>query len=125
MIRKNFLSICLALCGTCMPFLFKAQPVKTEVTMYDGFAMIGWLPNGGFLNFTGPNINFTFARQKLVIGMLPSLSYLRDEGGPTRNAPIIPNLSTGITYSFDWAAVQMAFYYDNKTSTQDGRWLVG
>lgn len=107
-----------------LPIVSKCQLVKTSVSAYDGFAMIGWLPNGGFLNFTGPNISITFGRQKLVVGMLPSLRYMRDEG-PTRNAPIIPNLGTGITYAYDWAAVQIAFYYDNKTATQNGQWLLG
>lgn len=117
--------VCFLLLGIVGFFTTKAQTFRTETTLYDGFVMVGWLPNGGFLNFTGPNFNFTFGRQKLVIGMLPSLRYLRDEGGPTRNAPIIPNLGTGITYAYDWAAVQMAFYYDNKTAAENGKWLLG
>ncbi|MFN3951033.1 MAG: hypothetical protein ACK4KT_01370 [Thermaurantimonas sp.] len=103
----------------------RGQSKRSSASIYDGIAVVGVLPNGGFLNFTGPNVNIDFGRERIVIGMLPSLRYVRDDNGPTRNALIVPNLGTGITYTKDWAAAQCAFYYDNKNDTQNGRWRIG
>ncbi len=75
----------------------RGQSKRSSASIYDGIAVVGVLPNGGFLNFIGPNVNIDFGREPIVIGMLPSLRYVRDDKGPTRNVLIVPNLGTGIT----------------------------
>jgi hypothetical protein len=101
-----------------------AQEDKVNFALYDGIFIGGYVDNGAFLNFTGPNINATYKNSKFILGMLPSLRFKEDKGTP-KNAFVTPNLSIGFTYSYKIWAVQLPLYYNAKTATQNGQWHVG
>ncbi|EMS34968.1 hypothetical protein C943_02859 [Mariniradius saccharolyticus AK6] len=101
-----------------------AQEDKVRVALYDGVVIAGYVDQGGFTNFTGPNINATFGNSKFILGALPSLRYKRDDSTP-RNAFVTPNLGIGFTYSYKIWAIQIPLYYNSKTATENGRWHMG
>lgn len=101
-----------------------AQETKVSFTLYDGYAIGGYVDEGGYINLTGPNINLTHNDSRFVLGMLPSLRFKEDTGTP-KNAFITPNLGVGFTYSYKIYAVQIPFYYNAKTATEDGQWHIG
>jgi hypothetical protein len=61
---------------TTSPF---AQEDKVKIALYDGIFIGGYVDNGAFLNFTGPNINATYKNSKFILGMLPSLRFKEDK----------------------------------------------
>jgi hypothetical protein len=101
-----------------------AQEDKVSFALYDGIFIGGYVDNGAFLNFTGPNINATYKNSKFILGMLPSLRFKEDKGMP-KNAFVTPNLGVGFTYSYKMWAVQLPLYYNAKTATLNGQWHVG
>ncbi len=101
-----------------------AQEDKVSFALYDGIFIGGYVDNGAFLNFTGPNINATYKNSKFILGMLPSLRFKEDKGTP-KNAFVTPNLGVGFTYSYKMWAVQLPLYYNAKTETLNGQWHVG
>jgi hypothetical protein len=106
------------------PHCLWGQSAQVNVAGYDGFVVLGYVNDGGFLNFTGPNINLKKGKSKWVLGMLPSLRFKQDTG-TTRNAFVTPNLGCGLTYSYKIWAIQIPLYYNAKTPTQDGQWHIG
>ncbi|MNJ86185.1 hypothetical protein D3C87_36730 [compost metagenome] len=104
----------------------KTDPAKPAITFnpFDGIVVAGYVDNGAFLNFTGPNISFAHKSSKLILGMLPSLRY-KEDNGIFKNSPITPNLGVGLTYCYKMIAVQVPLYYNSKTATANGRWNVG
>jgi hypothetical protein len=101
-----------------------AQPGTVNLEFYDGVAIAGYVDQGGFINFTGPNINFTKGRSKHILGMLPSLRF-KEDNGETRNSFVTPNLGVGYTYSFRYFAIQIPLYYNSKTAAENGKWHLG
>jgi len=101
-----------------------AQEDKVKLALYDGIFVGGYVDNGAFFNFTGPNINAKYKNSKFILGMLPSLRFKEDKG-TTKNAFITPNLGVGFTYSYKMLAIQMPLYYNAKTATDNGRWHIG
>jgi hypothetical protein len=101
-----------------------SQNANFEAAFYEGIVIAGYVNEGGFLNFTGPNINATYGDSKFILGMLPSLRFKKDQSVP-KNAFITPNLGVGLTYSYKWLAFQLPLYYNTKTSTENGRWHLG
>ncbi len=97
---------------------------QVQASLYEGMVIGGYVDQGGYLNFTGPNIHLTRGHSVYVLGMLPSLRFREDEGSP-RNAFVTPNLGIGFSYSYKLLAIQMPFYYNPKTATENGRWHVG
>ncbi|MNR38790.1 hypothetical protein D3C85_1569230 [compost metagenome] len=59
--------------------------------------------------------------------MLPSLRIKEDKvvAGATQNTWVTPNLGFGLTAIFSHLAVQLPFYYNNKTVVKDGKWNLG
>lgn len=124
------------LCFTCSLFsLFTsyAQETKPEAIQstskiqlnpFDGIIVAGYVDQGAFINFTGPNISFTHKSSKILLGMLPSLRYKEDKG-PFKNAPITPGLGFGLTYCYKKFVIQIPLYYNAKTTTANGRWNCG
>lgn len=98
--------------------------IKTTVQPFDGTLVLGYVDNGAFMNFTGPNISFTKGKSKLMFGMLPSLRYKEDHSA-IKNAPITPNLGFGLTFSYKKFAFQVPMYYNAKTATANGEWNIG
>jgi len=101
-----------------------AQENKLNFAVYDGVFIAGYVDDGAFLNFTGPNINTTYKNSKFILGMLPSLRLKEDKGTP-KNTLVTPNLGVGFTYSYKMWAIQMPLYYNAKTATDNGRWHIG
>jgi hypothetical protein len=101
-----------------------AQTDKVKPVLFDGVINVGYINNGGFLNFTGPGLSATYKNSKFLLGMLPSLRYKVDDDSP-RNASIYPNLGFGLTYSYKYLSLQIPMYYNTKTTTEDGSWHVG
>lgn len=99
-----------------------AQTIKAGA--FDGIVIAGYVDRGGFTNFTGPNINWVEGDSRIVLGALPSLRYKQDSG-PTQNTFVTPTLGIGLTYAYKLLAVQLPFYYNSKTATENGRWHVG
>lgn len=118
--RKNALAFSFLILTTTA----LAQEDKVRVALYDGVIIAGYVDQGGFTNFTGPNINATFGNSKFILGALPSLRYKRDDSTP-RNAFVSPNLGIGFTYSYKIWAIQIPLYYNSKTATENGRWHIG
>ncbi|WP_291115019.1 hypothetical protein [Flavobacterium sp. UBA6135] len=102
----------------------EAQEPKVDFAFYDGIVIMGYVDQGGFLNFTGPNVNFSTNNSKFILGMLPSLRFKEDNNTP-KNAFVTPNLGVGLTYSYRFLAIQMPIYYNAKTATNDGKWRIG
>ena len=102
----------------------KAQEPPVRLAFYDGVIAAGYVDQGAFLNFTGPNINLTYKSSKFILGMLPSLRF-KEDNGATRNSFITPNLGVGFTYSYKLLALQVPCYYNTKTSTTNGKWNIG
>lgn len=100
----------------------EARAMRLDV--YDGIAVAGYVNNGAYLNFTGPNINYTYAYHKFIFGMMPSLRFKKDTQRP-REAFATPALGFGFTYSYKMLAFQVPFYYQPKTALENGRWLMG
>ena len=98
---------------------------KVNVSFFDGIAVAGYVDNGAFLNFTGPNFNFTHHDTKIMLGMLPSIRIKEDKSNSTKNSIITPNLGMGITVAYKKLALQIPLYYNAKTSAEDGKWKVG
>lgn len=98
---------------------------KVNVSFFDGIAVAGYVDNGAFLNFTGPNVNFTHNQTKVMLGMLPSIRIKEDKSGTTKNSIVTPNLGMGITVAYKKLALQIPLYYNGKSTTENGKWKVG
>lgn len=105
-------------------FSAKAQQEKVNAAFYDGIVVGGYVNEGGYLNFTGPNINAVYGESKFILGMLPSVRFKEDTGA-TKNSFIFPTLGFGFTYSYKILAIQVPMYYNAKTAAENGRWHVG
>lgn len=111
-------------CGIFVSSLYFSQEKdsKLNVSFFDGIAVAGYVDHGAFLNFTGPNINFTHKNTKLMMGMLPSLRIKQDQSSGTKNSTIMPTLGVGFAVIYKKIALQIPFYYNTKTSTDNGSW---
>ncbi|MCI3935638.1 hypothetical protein MQX03_00395 [Chryseobacterium aahli] len=98
---------------------------KIKVSLFDGIAVAGYVDHGAFINFTGPNVNFKYKNTKMMIGMLPSLRIKEDQSTGTKNSPIMPTLGVGLAVIYKKVALQIPFYYNTKTSTDNGAWKMG
>lgn len=102
----------------------RAKP-KVKPALFDGTAILGYADKGAFLNFTGPNVNVNIGKSRIVLGMLPSLRFKKDNS-LIRNSLVTPSLGAGITYSYGRIiAIQIPIYYNAKTATSNGRWEIG
>ena len=101
-----------------------AQVEKVKPVFFDGVINVGYINNGGFLNFTGPGLSATYKNSKFLFGMLPSLRFKVDKDSP-KNASVYPNLGFGLTYSYKYLSLQIPMYYNAKTTTENGSWHVG
>ncbi|MCC5922068.1 MAG: hypothetical protein LAT68_16920 [Cyclobacteriaceae bacterium] len=101
-----------------------AQDQKSPISLYDGYIVAGYVDQGVYLNYTGPNINLHQKDFRMVVGMLPSLRFRQDNSEP-RNAFVTPSLGVGITTSYKGVALQIPLYYNAKSATQNGQWHIG
>lgn len=98
---------------------------NVQASLCEGVMVAGYVDEGAYLNFTGPNINFKTKNSKFILGMLPSLRFKNDNSEPTHNSLVTPNLGAGLTYCYKHFAIQLASYYNAKTATKNGAWVVG
>ena len=120
---KNFLyAVGVLLSGLCFS---QETHSKIKASFFEGIAVAGYVDRGAFINFTGPNVNATYKGFKFIVGMLPSLRIKEDHSPGTKNSPITPNLGAGLTMVYKKMALQIPFYYNPKTTTQDGKWKMG
>ncbi|MDH4473775.1 MAG: hypothetical protein QE487_14315 [Fluviicola sp.] len=117
-------SILITLIASATMLTAHSQEPKVKLSAYDGIIIAGYVDEGAFLNFMGPNLNLTIKQSKFCLGMLPSLRFKEDHGTP-KNAFVTPNLGAGLTYSYKWFAIQVPCYYNAKTATKNGQWNVG
>ncbi len=120
--RVYFWCVCAIL--ILLSFNVSAQNVNTEITIYEGILVGGYVDEGAFLNFTGPNIAVIKGNSRLLIGMMPSLRF-KKEDGTTQNSFVTPALGCGITYCYKYLAFQIPLYYTPKSSIQNGQWHIG
>lgn len=107
-------------------FLFygPAFAQSPQLATHDGILVLGYVDQGAYLNFTGPNVHANRGHSKFIVGMLPSLRIKRDNG-LTQNPLITPSLGVGFTYTYKALAMQLPLYFNSKTATQNGRWHIG
>lgn len=98
---------------------------RLKISFFDGIAVSGYVDRGAFVNFTGPNINFSNKGMKVMLGMLPSLRVKKDRSSGTRNSSVIPTLGVGFGVVYKKIVLQIPLYYNTKTVTNDGNWKVG
>jgi hypothetical protein len=103
---------------------FFAQENKITTSAFNGIVTCGYVNNGGFINFTGPNINYSIHNSKIMLGMLPSIRLKQDEA-VVKNAFITPTLGMGLTLIYKMYAIQIPLYYNPKNLTENGRWHIG
>lgn len=106
-------------------FFSQENDSKIKVSLFDGIAVVGYVDHGAFINFTGPNVNFKHKNTKIMMGMLPSLRIKEDQSNGTKNSPIMPTLGVGFALIYKKVALQIPFYYNTKTSTENGAWKMG
>lgn len=114
--------ICIAL--LVFSISVSAQVEKVKPVLFDGVINVGYINNGGYINFSGPGISATYKNSKFLLGMLPSLRFKVDKDSP-KNALVYPNLGFGFTYTYKYLSLQLPLYYNVKTTTDDGSWHVG
>jgi hypothetical protein len=98
--------------------------VEKFIKPFSGIFVSGYVDNGAFINFTGPNLSFTKGKSHFLIGMLPSLR-IKQDSGTTTNSLITPTLGFGITYCYRAFAFQIPCYYNPKTVIKNGEWNIG
>lgn len=98
--------------------------IEKYIIPFSGVLVSGFVDNGAFLNFTGPNLSLSKGKSQLLVGMLPSLR-IKQDSGTTTNSVITPTLGFGITYCYQAFAFQIPCYYNPKTATKNGEWNIG
>jgi hypothetical protein len=98
--------------------------VEKYIKPFSGIFVSGYVDNGAFINFTGPNLSFTKGKSYFLVGMLPSLR-IKQDSGTTTNSLVTPTLGLGITYCYRAMAIQIPCYYNPKTATKNGEWNIG
>ncbi len=119
--KKIILSISLSFLYST---IVTAQKSELKTALFDGVVVSGYVDDGAFLNFTGPNIKFQCDNSTYMVGMLPSLRFKEDEG-MTKNSFVSPALGLGVTYTYKFFAIQLPLYYNGKTSVENGEWNIG
>lgn len=126
--QVNNLKTILFGCILClMPTIFvKAQTNESKVTLMEGIVVAGYADNGGYLNLAGPAIKFTNKPWMMLVGLLPSLKFKEDKSeSGTKNSLVTPTLGFGLTTVYKHFAIQIPLFYNNKTTSGDGKWNVG
>lgn len=112
----------------CMRGIAQENNKKIQAVLYDGTVVAGYSDKGGYVNCTGPGIKYKKGNKTLLVGLLPSLRIKKDDAklaGATKNNLITPSLGFGITATFHHFALQIPAFYNNKTTSEDGKWHLG
>ena len=102
-------------------------PKKITTSAWDGAVIVGTFDKGegGFANFGGPSIKYKSKAFSTALGMLPGLRIKEDKSTTYKSSIVTPSLGVGLTFAYKHIALQIPMYYNGKTNTADGRWLVG
>ncbi|MFM8433575.1 MAG: hypothetical protein ACKOQ6_03685 [Bacteroidota bacterium] len=103
----------------------KAQENKVKISGLEGVAVVGYVDDGAFLNFSGPNISYKNGSSKIMLGMLPSLRFKDDKSTGFTNSVVTPALGLGLSYLYKRLVVQIPMYYNAKSATKNGTWVFG
>jgi hypothetical protein len=125
LLKKMYALLALVLIVGMQGALAQGQTTTVKTSLYSGYFVVGYVDDGGFSNFTGPNVTISRGNSHFVFSALPSLRYKVDRSEPTQNAFVTPALGAGFTYAYKMVAVQLATYYNTKTPTTDGQWHLG
>jgi hypothetical protein len=101
-----------------------AQVEKVKPVIFDGVVHVGYVNNGGYINFSGPSLGISHKNSKFTFGMLPSLRFKKDNS-KIKNAVVFPTLGLGLTYGYKFWSFQLPLYYNPKTATSNGSWHLG
>lgn len=116
-------------CLSCLTLVLCFSSVKsqTKAVLFEGTMVAGYVDKGGFINCIGPSVKLNQKAYALFAGLLPSLRIKEDKvaAGATKNTDLTPGLGFGLTAVFRHIAVQLPFYYNPKTSVQNGKWNPG
>lgn len=121
---KQVFAVFVALFLITFSFHCFAQEKKVSVSGYEGIVVAGYVDNGAFLNFAGPNIAYKSGSSKVMLGMIPSLRY-KEDSSAVKNAAVFPALGVGLSYAYKHIVLQLPLYYNNKSATKDGSWNFG
>ena len=102
-------------------------PKKITTSAWDGAVIVGTFDKGegGFANFGGPSIKYKSKAFSTALGMLPGLRIKEDKSTTYKSSIVTPSLGVGLTFAYKHIALQIPMYYNGKTNTADGKWLVG
>lgn len=102
-------------------------PVAAAPVVFDGVLAAGYVDRGAFVNFLGPALKLSRRPWSLSLGMLPSLRIKKDRvaADQPHNAAVTPSLGAGLTFTYRHLALQAPLYYNAKTGSRDGKWVVG
>jgi hypothetical protein len=117
-------------CSLFLFFLFTIRPAfaqenKVKLNVMEGIVAVGYVDEGAYLNFAGPNISLKSGSSRWMLGMLPSLRFKQDNSSTTVNSVVVPALGVGITYVYKRIVLQVPCYYNSKTSSKNGKWFLG
>lgn len=125
LIKGKFLFMTIILLSIFMDKKVQAQDQKiVKVVCFDGVFGAGYVDNGAYINFTGPNINMAIKNSKLILSMLPSLRF-KEDNSIIKNSFVTPSLGVGLTFCYKSLAIQLPLYYNSKTATSSGKWNLG
>jgi hypothetical protein len=100
---------------------------KTTIVIWDGMAVVGFVNNGGFVNFGGPTVKIVSKPFAIGFGILPTMRIKEDNvpKGAAKNSIITPTAGFGFTFVYKHLVLQVPFYYNPKTATANGKWNPG
>lgn len=116
--------LCITILLTLVFFHCKAIPSVSNLSAWNGFIYSGYVNDGMFLNFMGPNMNVVIKETMFAVGMLPSLRFKKDRGSP-KNSLITPTLGIGLSLGYKGFGLQIPLYYNPKSLSHNGNWHIG
>lgn len=120
---KGIVILKLMILTTLSSSLF-AQDEKVKPLLFDGAFHVGYVNQGGFINFAGPGLSVSKGSSKFVFGLLPTLRFKADKATP-KNSFVFPTLGFGLTYTRKYLSLQLPLYHIPKTATRNGTWQLG
>ena len=120
-------------CIAAMLFSFSithAQTVSTTkkaIVGWDGMMIAGYVNDGGYVNFGGPSLKLIKKPWSLGFGILPTMRIKEDKvaAGAKKNSAVMPTAGFGFTVAYKHIVVQVPFYYNAKTASNNGKWHPG